>query len=70
VESRLAQVPLQPLNKALRKFADDSCVASKLIDGKASAEQFAAIHTQQDVLKERINVLRECLHLYKDWNGC
>jgi hypothetical protein len=58
------------LNEALRELSEASRHASNLARENGVALQFVAIQAQHDILTERIRVLRECLHLHKDWHGC
>lgn len=58
------------INRAVRELSEGSRAASKLARAEAAAERFTAIHSQHDLLTERVRVLRECLHLHKDWHGC
>ncbi len=58
------------LNETLCELSETSRQASDLARQNGVALKFVAIQAQHDILAERIRVLRECLHLHKDWHGC
>jgi hypothetical protein len=60
------------IGAALHELAGRSRAAAAAAEkkGPEGERNFAELRKQHDILSERLSVLRDCLHLHKDWHGC
>ena len=60
------------INAVLRQLATNANAASNLARKAQpeNAHEFDALHKEDILLKERLQTLKDCLLLHKDWHGC
>jgi hypothetical protein len=60
------------INAQLRLMSENSTKAAKLAHHPEpeTEAQFRSLHNEDALLKERIETLKYCLQLHKDWHGC
>jgi hypothetical protein len=60
------------IHALIRQLSENSTKAAHLAQrqGPESSIEFNALHNADSLLRERLETLKYCLHLHKDYHGC